>query len=655
MNQWTWMGGSKGVCQIGSYGTLGESNASNIPGARCGAIAWTDGSGVFWLFGGMGFVTTGQNGYLNDLWKYDPESGEWTWVKGTREYNPPGVFGTQGEPDTDNTPGGKIGAASWIDDSGNMWLFGGFGKDTFGGWGEFNDLWMYNPCTNEWTWMKGSNGTVILGVYGTKGVPANANTPGSRASAMAWKGFDGNLWLYGGSGVAEQYGGGLGDMWKYDLCTNQWTWMQGSKSANTDPNYGTQGVSNLENTPGRRINAVSWTDDSGLLWMFGGVRYNGSYEGSLNDLWVYGLPESTPTPTETPLPECTPLPTDTPECTPTESPETTPSATPIAESTGWWDSYDIAYYNCSGIPSEFALDVTVSPTDNAGLKITPKKGIDSIPVIPAIVSDGPLSKVFIDGVARNMEVNGSLDALVVKNGWISELASSGFGCITMSNSSSVDASTILTSTGSNEKPARITLSGIALAGLSAENQSVNIRMSSRKVRTADGDVFLLSNLTGNVKAGDSLFIQVTGGDILGNLTARGEVKSVIARPMATKTDGIVHTVGGTIGSSSSWESIAGGGDAWLTEHPDYAGKGKPVVGALSGTNGVFAIIAAGYEETVVDPVTAPTFASGLKRVGCAKNAQIVGEAYISPEAKPPVLKGDSDALGNTFFVHTSEE
>ena len=69
--EWTWMGGSNGVSQDGTYGTQGTAAASNIPGARAESISWTDAAGNLWLFGGDGYGV-GTYGYLNDLWKYEP-------------------------------------------------------------------------------------------------------------------------------------------------------------------------------------------------------------------------------------------------------------------------------------------------------------------------------------------------------------------------------------------------------------------------------------------------------------------------------------------------------------------------------------------------------------------------------------------------------
>jgi hypothetical protein len=66
------MGGSQLVDQKGVYGTQGVAAPANIPGARWDAISWTDSSGNFWLFGGDAYDSAGNQGTLNDLWKFTP-------------------------------------------------------------------------------------------------------------------------------------------------------------------------------------------------------------------------------------------------------------------------------------------------------------------------------------------------------------------------------------------------------------------------------------------------------------------------------------------------------------------------------------------------------------------------------------------------------
>jgi hypothetical protein len=70
------------------------------------------------------------SGWLNDLWKFDGE--EWVWMSGSNQTKQNGVYGQKGIADSNNIPGGRYGAVSWTDNSGNMWLFGGAGYPASG-------------------------------------------------------------------------------------------------------------------------------------------------------------------------------------------------------------------------------------------------------------------------------------------------------------------------------------------------------------------------------------------------------------------------------------------------------------------------------------------------------------------------------------------
>jgi hypothetical protein len=154
---------------------------------------------------------------------------QWTWMGGSSSaiYGDvePGIYGTLGTPSADNIPGGRDGAASWTDSSGNLWLFGGFGYDANGTFGYLNDLWEFNPSTNEWTWISGSSAVPPSdgglsgqpGVYGTLGTPAPGNVPGGRYAAASWTDGSGNLWLFGGTGSDLGCVGCLfNDLWKFN-------------------------------------------------------------------------------------------------------------------------------------------------------------------------------------------------------------------------------------------------------------------------------------------------------------------------------------------------------------------------------------------------------------------------------------------------------
>jgi len=310
--EWAWMGGSTTAqcgrgCPAGVYGTLGQPSSSNIPEARYGHIGWTDSNGNFWLFGGNG-------GYLNDLWEFSPSTGEWAWVAGNNpnvnNADPSGVYGTLGTPDAGNIPGGRYSAATWTDSVGHLWLFGGFGFDSAGNRGYLNDLWEFIPSTLEWAWMGGSNtvgsecvplsGTSVTlcgssGAYGTEGIPADGNLPGSRNIASSWTDGSGNLWLFGGEGY-DAYGSfaSLNDLWEFNTSTKQWTWMGGGKRAWAQPAvYGALGVPAPGNIPGSRKNAMAWSDRNGYFWIFGGSANDSKGQwGEMNDVWRYEPPDT---------------------------------------------------------------------------------------------------------------------------------------------------------------------------------------------------------------------------------------------------------------------------------------------------------------------------------------------------------------------------
>jgi N-acetylneuraminic acid mutarotase len=288
--QWTWMGGSSVGNQIGNYGVLGTPASTNIPGARSSAVGWIDASGDFWLFGGLGLDSLGNQGTLNDLWKYS--AGEWTWIGGSNLFDQQGTYNTQGVAAAPNVPPSRRGAISWADSAGHFWLFGGINFNVDDTNGLLNDLWRYS--NGEWTWMSGSNLTNQHAVYGTQGMGAPGNVPGARVFSVSWIDASGNLWLFGGSGETSSGPSNelLNDLWKYS--NGQWTWVSGSSGALQSGVYGTQGTPAPGNVPGARQNPVGWADTSGNFWVFGGNGPDSAgNQGLLNDLWKYSSGEWT--------------------------------------------------------------------------------------------------------------------------------------------------------------------------------------------------------------------------------------------------------------------------------------------------------------------------------------------------------------------------
>jgi hypothetical protein len=286
---WTWMGGSKTADQVGVYGTLGVASAKNQPGSRRGASSWIDQKGNFWLFGGEGKIEYSNRtdiGQLNDLWMYSPATKLWTWMSGSSGLAS-GVYGTRGVPADANLPPGRWDASSWIDNKGNLWLFGGSQS--------MNDLWMYTPSTHQWVWVSGVSvysGDSAQGVYGTMGVPATTNVPPGRGQANSWTDSKGDLFLFGGFRSTTQVYEELNDLWMFNPSAQEWTWIGGSNSANPSGAYGVQGISSSVNIPSGRQGASQWVDGKGNVWLFGGqtiIEGGGEviFLGDFNDLWKF--------------------------------------------------------------------------------------------------------------------------------------------------------------------------------------------------------------------------------------------------------------------------------------------------------------------------------------------------------------------------------
>jgi len=286
-SQWIWVSGSGMVNVSGVYGTQGEPSTNNTPAGRFGAVGWTDEGGNLWLFGGNE-NSSGVDELFNDLWEFTPANRTWTWVSGSNTTNASGVYGTQDTSATDNMPGARSGSVSWRDNNGNFLLFGGGGYDSNGVVGVLNDLWEFNLANKTWTWVSGSNTTNASGMYGTQGASSTSNTPGARSGSVSWTDSSGNFWLFGGEGFAPGSMGVLNDLWEFNPANNTWTWVSGSNTANAIGSYGSLGLSSSSNMPGARSGSVSWMDNSGNLWLFGGIGYvsSGNY-GTLSDLWEF--------------------------------------------------------------------------------------------------------------------------------------------------------------------------------------------------------------------------------------------------------------------------------------------------------------------------------------------------------------------------------
>ena len=213
------------------------------------------------------------------------QGGTWVWVNGPAGANGHAVYGTQGVPSVNNVPPPVYEAANWVDRQGNFWIYGGVVANA-NSVTEVSDLWKYNPTANTWTWVSGPGQPGSYGaVYGTRGVPAPGNNPGSRGwGTITWTDENNNLWLYGGSPTGAQFG----DVWVYNISLGQWTWMNGQRGSATAAVYGPRGVLSPISDPGGRSECTTaWNDNTGNLWFFGGeIPGDADFD---NSIWKYNI------------------------------------------------------------------------------------------------------------------------------------------------------------------------------------------------------------------------------------------------------------------------------------------------------------------------------------------------------------------------------
>jgi len=279
---WTWVAGNSAQFAPPYYGDQGVPGPLNQPGGRNHCGFGRDLRGRFLLMGG--FVPG--NNRRNDLWRY--QDGQWVWVSGSSVMNQPPVYGIQGQAGFGAVPGAVEGHASCTDESGDLWIFGGWG---FAGLpvsnGETGDLWRYNEM-KDWAWMAGAQAVNAAGVYGAQGTPDPAAYPGTRQYTGIFGGFAG-VWLFGGYGRDSVGGRGrLSDLWFFN--GTDWTWVAGSDTVSSDPaSYGTPGEFDPANYPSaRNYHVFARVSDGSLVYMFGGKAVDESgTTGDTNELWAF--------------------------------------------------------------------------------------------------------------------------------------------------------------------------------------------------------------------------------------------------------------------------------------------------------------------------------------------------------------------------------
>jgi len=267
---------------VNASGVYAGAPGAVAPGARRFPMYFEGPGNTLYLFGGRGYDADGTRGNLDDMWRFDVATSEWTFLGGGTTAGGLGDWGISGMPAATNRPSARNSAVMVTDGVGNAWLYGGSGIDSTGASGTLADLWRFEIASGTWTWMAGPSTAGAAPVFGIEGMPAAGNQPGQRLDYGLFTDGGNDVWLFGGKEVG--FFGWRNDLWRFQPASGLWTWFGGYNDA---PSYGTRGVPAASNMPGRR-HIVAWGQDgTSRFYVFGGEGNGATGEYVLSDLWRY--------------------------------------------------------------------------------------------------------------------------------------------------------------------------------------------------------------------------------------------------------------------------------------------------------------------------------------------------------------------------------
>jgi hypothetical protein len=246
-------------------------------------------SNLLYLHGG----DTNQIHY-SDLWVFNISSGWWGWLSGTSDTGSVGVYPPQKNVSYTNVFPSSRSRHFCVSDpllTRSAYCFGGSGcnDSTCSIYGYFGDVWKYNIASNSWAWIWGSSTGVDFRYSLGLGVTGTANNPGSRNYPGGWSSSSQKaIYVFGGQDNNQK---DLGDMWKFDVVTQRWTWIHGtSKLSDYLGSYVSQDFDS-SNYPRCRYNFATSSLGSGTQETF--VLYGGIVgdwfraNASMDDVWYY--------------------------------------------------------------------------------------------------------------------------------------------------------------------------------------------------------------------------------------------------------------------------------------------------------------------------------------------------------------------------------
>lgn len=208
-NMWAWMGGSQGIDAQPNFGTKGVASDSNTPGSRWEPAIACHPDGSIWLFGGYQEFSSAPSNVLNDIWKFNTSSLQWTWVHGplynasiesfVAKYRGIGEFGPE------VLPVARENGYMVYRGENLLMLYGGNGfRDSSCCYSQ-GEVLVFNITLNQWALM--ANSTDLL--FDTFNGTSPLNNPGPREKAFALMNNWGDYWVFNND---QEYG----DLWLID-------------------------------------------------------------------------------------------------------------------------------------------------------------------------------------------------------------------------------------------------------------------------------------------------------------------------------------------------------------------------------------------------------------------------------------------------------
>jgi hypothetical protein len=296
-SQWSWRNGQPNGSMV--RGPKGKPSSAYNPGNRAGAAQFVDPDGNVWIYGGLNGSTI-----YADLWFFNIQTDEWTWVSGSDATNTEPVFGTFRNGDFTTYPGARFESYSWYDPAnGKLWLYGGGTPGTGANWR--NDLWSYDLQSGIWTWMAGSTNKNVTR-QGTN-IPSPTSTPGARSTGASWYVYNSLnplqsfysydlparncAKLYLGFGYLYGYGQAK-DIWVFTTDDNTWEFLGDTPYTITN---------GMQPGPYNKEGPATWVrnEDFGTaqtraaLYCYGGFGNDRNIAwGGMNDMWKYDVKDN---------------------------------------------------------------------------------------------------------------------------------------------------------------------------------------------------------------------------------------------------------------------------------------------------------------------------------------------------------------------------